>query len=66
MHCGLNPVQGYRAHAKFCSRSCNEKARWLRKMETGFMVGKADYPAHVIDALFERAKAAQKAKRWSA
>jgi hypothetical protein len=35
-------------------------------METGFMVGKADYPAHVIDALFERAKAAQKAKRWSA
>jgi hypothetical protein len=53
--------------AQYCSRACNEKARWTRKMASGFTSeGRADYPAHVIDRLFEQAKAAQKAKRWSA
>jgi hypothetical protein len=61
--CGVYPVQGWRPSSKFCSRVCSSKFRWQRIRKP---TRKDDLDPHVIDALFERAKAAQKAKRWSA
>jgi hypothetical protein len=63
LHCGGTISSLKRTVSKYCTRACNEKARWVRKVATGFAEGPKDLPAEVIERMIERHAQLQRYQR---